>query len=59
MCLGSLNLDRPSCLFQVESIETALNSVQQWIDKGIALMDSHKVDGNINDVEERLQNHTV
>ena len=47
------------CVFQVESVEVSLDSVQQWIDQANQLLSTHKVDGNINDVEERLLKHQV
>ena len=49
----------PVLLQHVEAVEAALASVEQWLNGGEQLLASHKIDGNINDVEERLKQHKV
>ena len=44
---------------QVESLENGIADLAEWIREGNALLASHKIDGNINVVEDRLENHQV
>ena len=44
---------------QVESLENGIADLSQWVETGTVLLDSHRVDGNINLVESRLDKHKV
>ena len=44
---------------QVESLENGISDLMEWIREGNSLLASHKIDGNINVVEDRLENHQV
>ncbi len=44
---------------QVEALENGIADLVEWIREGNALLASHKIDGNINMVEDRLENHQV
>ena len=44
---------------QVESLEHGITDLSKWISDGESLLDTHKVDGNINTVEDRLEKHKV
>ena len=46
-----------SSLSQVEALENGISDLTHWITEGEALLESHRVDGNINQLEERLHNH--
>ena len=48
-----------SLVSQVESLEHGMADLNKWISEGEALIDTHKVDGNINSVEDRLDKHKV
>ena len=48
-----------SVLPQVESLENGVSDLMEWIREGNALLASHKIDGNINHIEDRLENHQV
>ena len=48
-----------SILPQIESLEIGINEISQWLEGGQNLLESHKVDGNINKVEERADSHKV
>lgn len=47
----------PTLWLQVESVEQGISELEGWLDEGEALLGSHKVDGNINTLEERLEKH--
>jgi nesprin-1 len=42
---------------QVESLETGISDLNTWLDDGEALLASHRLDGNIGGVEDRLEKH--
>lgn len=44
---------------QIESLEHGIVDLQKWIDGGEELLSTHRIDGNINTVEERLEKHKV
>ncbi len=48
-----------SLLPQVESLENGISDLSRWIDEGEELLATHKVDGDINMLEERLEKHKV
>ena len=48
-----------SVLPQIESLEIGVQEISQWLQAGQALLESHRIDGNINKVEERLDSHKV
>ena len=48
-----------SVLPQVESLENGVSDLMEWIREGNTLLASHKIDGNINHIEDRLENHQV
>ena len=48
-----------SLVSQVESVQIGLKDLNQWLDDATSLLESHRVDGNINSVEDRLDSHTV
>ncbi len=48
-----------SLLPQVESLENGISDLSRWIDEGEQLLATHKVDGDINMVEDRLDKHKV
>ena len=48
-----------SLVSQIESLQHGINDLNRWLDDAETLLDSHRVDGNINSVEERQNNHTV
>ena len=43
----------------IESLETGISDLQRWLDSGSQLLSTHRIDGNINMVEERLEKHKV
>ena len=43
----------------IESLENGISDLRAWVDGGEQLLGSHRVDGNINTVEERLEKHKV
>ena len=43
----------------VESLETGLVDMNAWLDKGEALLESHKLDGTQEESESRLERHRV
>ena len=48
-----------SALPQLESLAIGVTDISQWIEAGLALLASHRIDGNINKVEDRLDQHKV
>ena len=44
---------------QVESLENGISDLSRWIDEGEKLLATHKVDGDINILEDRLDKHKV
>ncbi len=44
---------------QVESLDNGISDLTRWVDTGEELLASHKVDGDINLVEDRLEKHKV
>ena len=48
-----------SLLPQVESLDNGISDLTRWVDTGEQLLASHKVDGDINLVEDRLEKHKV
>ena len=44
---------------QVESLENGISDLSRWIDEGEKLLATHKVDGDINMLEDRLDKHKV
>ena len=43
----------------VESLETGISDLSAWVADGEQLLSTHKIDGNINTLEERLEKHTA
>ena len=48
-----------SLLQHIESLETGIVDLEAWLSAGEELLASHRIDGNINVVEDRLESHTV
>ena len=48
-----------SLLPQVESLEIGISDLSRWVEDGEELLNSHRIDGNINTVEERLEKQKV
>ncbi len=48
-----------STLPHIESLETGISDLNKWLTDGETLLQSHKIDGNINVVEDRLDKHKV
>lgn len=43
----------------IESLETGLIDLNNWLEKGEALLESHKLDGTQEETEQRLERHKV
>ena len=43
----------------MESLENGIADLTAWVDEGERLLASHRLDGNINTVEDRLDKHKV
>lgn len=48
-----------SLLSQIESLEIGISDISQWVTEGENLLGTHRIDGNINVVEDRLDAHRV
>jgi hypothetical protein len=43
----------------IESLETGLIDLNNWLDNGEALLQAHKLDGTQEETEQRLEKHKV
>ena len=46
-------------MFQVESLETGISDLDEWVQGGEELLNTHRIDNNINILEDRLEKHKV